>query len=149
MKPRNCWPILLQKAQAEVSLARDRSLAAKKQLDDIQGNHARIKGMIAEYTERQADVEQQRHNVRDTLNSRAFLSQLQVIATRLSAEEHAAAKAFNEAQKTLITAELEASKMQTLLDHDLAQIQQATNRREQKALDEHTLIRYQWRAEVG
>lgn len=149
MKPRDCWPILLQKAQAEVSLARDRSLAAKKQLSDIQGNHARIKRMIDEYTARQTDAEQQRHSIRDSLNARAFLSQLQVIATRLSAEENAAAKTLNEAQKALIAAELEASKMQTLLDHDLAQVQQANDRREQKALDEHTLIRHQWRAEAG
>jgi flagellar export protein FliJ len=149
MKPRNCWPILLQKAQAEVSLARDRSLAAKKQLEEVQSNHVRIKNMIAEYTERQTDAEQQRHSVRDSLNSRAFLSQLQVIASRLSAEENAAAKALNETQKALIAAELEASKMQTLLDHDLAQVQQANDRREQKVLDEHTLIRHQWRTEAG
>ena len=149
MKPRDCWSILVQKAQGDVSLARDRSLAAKKQLLEAQANQQRILDMIVEYTARQTDVEQRGHRVRDSLNSRAFLAQLQTIADRLAKEEKSAAQAMQAAQKALIAAEHEAQKMQTLLDQDLAQVQRIQNQREQKSIDEQTLIRHQWQAKAN
>jgi flagellar export protein FliJ len=82
--------------------------------------------------------------MRERLNTRAFIAQLQTACSKLETEEHKAGLALVQLRSRLQRDEQEVLKMEKLAEHAMRTLRTEQNRREQKGYDELALLRRHW-----
>ena len=142
---RQCWPVLVQKAQAQVDAQRVQVAKAWQQVQKSHDHWASLQRMLAEYRQRYMDTQRANHSVSDTLNYRAFIGQLQVLSVRAEQELVQAKLVHQQAQKVMAEAEKELRKMTKLTELEAERALAKDRVKEQRAMDELAVMRHQWR----
>lgn len=138
------WNVLLDKANRQVQNARVNLNAAEARHSALQANLDRVNALIVEYQVREAEADSTSRSMRDSINARAFISQLNSVAARLIQETAQAAKVKEQSLAHLKTQEHEVLKMQKLSENAVRAARQVQDRREQKGYDDLALLRQNW-----
>lgn len=136
MKARECWSVLLNKAQRQVQDAQASLASVHKTHQSLEQSLARVEQLYGDYRTQGHGQVSASQGMQDTLNQRQFLAQLGELRQRLSQELQKSAMARQRQRQALMEAERERMKMQSLVDEDLQRQQRAAQVREQKSLDE-------------
>lgn len=142
---RQCWPVLVQKAQAQVDVQRTRVAQAWTVVQQRHDHWASIQRMLGEYRQRYMDTQRRDHSVSDTMNYRAFIGQLQTLSVRAEEEMVQAKVVHQQAQKAMAEAEKELRKMTKLTELDAERALSRERVQEQRRMDEMAVMRHQWR----
>ena len=138
------WTVLVDKANRQVKQARVNLNAAQARHDALQANLDRVNALIAEYQTREEEADASGRSMRDRINARAFIAQLNSVAARLTQETAQAAQAVEQSRRHLLGQEHEVLKMQKLAENAQRAERQVQNRREQKGYDDLALLRQNW-----
>lgn len=138
------WPILIEKARQKSNRTRQELMAAQSRLTSLQSNLSRIRTLIDEYQVQDHVRDGQSRSMRERLNTRAFIAQLQSACSKLESEEHKMAWAAGQVHARLQRDEQEVLKMEKLAEGALRSWRAEQNRREQKGYDELALLRNHW-----
>ncbi|MFM8866080.1 MAG: flagellar export protein FliJ [Limnohabitans sp.] len=136
MKARECWTVLLGKAQRQVQEAQTSLARLQQTHQSLEQSLARVEQLYKDYSNQAGAHAAAGQGMHDALNQRQFLSQLGQLRARLADELQKAAQARQAQRQALIDAERERMKMQSLVDEDLQRQQRRADAREQKGLDE-------------
>lgn len=136
MKARECWTVLLGKAQSQVQDAQASLARLQQTHQSLEQSLARVEQLYSDYRAQAEAPALASQGMHDALNQRQFLSQLGQLRQRLSDELQNADRARQVQRLALIEAERERMKMQSLVDEDLQRQQHRAHAREQKSLDE-------------
>jgi flagellar export protein FliJ len=143
--PRQCWSVLIQKAQRDKAAAQQSAAQAQEQLERLQGNAQRIEQMLADYKAQHESVQGQSHHMADSLNYRQFIDQLGTLRGRVQRDLAAAVAQRERFRHVVLRLEMELSKLEKLQEQDLKKAQQLNNTREQSRMDEWGVMRFQLR----
>ncbi len=136
MKARECWNILLSKAQRQLQDAQAGLARAQQTHQSLEQSLSRIEQLYSDYRAQAHTPAAAQQGMHDALNQRQFLAQLDQLRTRLSDELQKSAQACQQQRLALIEAERARMKMQSLVDEDLQHQRRLARAREQKSLDE-------------
>jgi flagellar export protein FliJ len=143
--PRQCWSVLIQKAQRDKAAAQQSAAQAQEQLERLQGNAQRIEQMLTDYKAQHESVQGQSHHMADSLNYRQFIDQLGTLRGRVQRDLAAAVAQRERLRQVVLRLEMELSKLDKLQEQDLKKAQQLNNKREQSRMDEWGVMRFQLR----
>jgi flagellar export protein FliJ len=143
--PRQCWSVLIQKAQRDKAAAQQSAAQAQEQLERLQGNAQRIEQMLADYKAQHESVQGQSHHMADSLNYRQFIDQLGTLRGRVQRDLSAALAQRERLRQVVLRLDMELSKLDKLQEQDLKKAQQLNNQREQNRMDEWGVMRFQLR----
>jgi flagellar export protein FliJ len=143
--PRQCWSVLIQKAQRDKAAAQQSAAQAQEQLERLQGNAQRIEQMLADYKAQHESVQGQSHHMADSLNYRQFIDQLGTLRCRVQRDLAAAVTQRERLRQVVLRLDMELSKLDKLQEQDLKKAQQLNNKREQNRMDEWGVMRFQLR----
>jgi flagellar export protein FliJ len=143
--PRQCWSVLIQKAQRDKAAAQQSAAQAQEQLERLQGNAQRIDQMLADYKAQHESVQGQSHHMADSLNYRQFIDQLGTLRGRVQRDLAAAVAQRERLRQVVLRLEMELSKLDKLQEQDLKKAQQLNKKREQSRMDEWGVMRFQLR----
>jgi flagellar export protein FliJ len=143
--PRQCWSVLIQKAQRDKAAAQQSAAQAQEQLERLQGNAQRIEQMLADYKAQHESVQGQSHHMADSLNYRQFIDQLGTLRGRVQRDLSAALAQRERLRQVVLRLDMELSKLDKLQEQDLKKAQQLNNKREQNRMDEWGVMRFQLR----
>jgi flagellar export protein FliJ len=143
--PRQCWSVLIQKAQRDKTAAQQSAAQAQEQLERLQGNAQRIEQMLADYKAQHESVQGQSHHMADSLNYRQFIDQLGTLRGRVQRDLSAALAQRERLRQVVLRLDMELSKLDKLQEQDLKKAQQLNNKREQNRMDEWGVMRFQLR----
>ncbi len=138
------WPVLVEKARKQADRTRQELMAAQSRLMSLQTNLSRIRTLIAEYQGQDHVRDGQSRSMRERLNTRAFIAQLQTACSNLESEEHKMGTVVAQVRSRLQRDEQEVLKMEKLAEHAQRALRAELNRREQKGYDELALLRRHW-----
>ncbi len=138
------WPVLVEKARKQADRTRQDLQAAQARLSSLQSNLSRIRTLIAEYQGQDHASDGQSRSMRERLNTRAFIAQLQTACSNLETEEQKMGTVTAQVRSRLQRDEQEVLKMEKLAEHALRTVRAEQNRREQKGYDEMALLRRHW-----
>lgn len=144
-QPRQCWSVLIQKANREKTAAQQALAQAQEQLDRLQGNAQRIEKMMADYRAQHESVQGQSHHMADSLNYRRFIDQLDTLRDRVRRDLGAALAQRDRCRQMVLSLEMELNKLGKLQEQDAHKAQQQANKREQNRMDEWGVMRFQLR----
>jgi flagellar export protein FliJ len=137
------WPILIEKARQQADRTRQELMAAQSRLTSLQTNLSRIRTLIAEYQGQDHVRDGQSRSMRERLNTRAFIAQLQS-CSKLESEEQKMGSAVGQVRSRLQRDEQEVLKMEKLAEGAERALRVEQHRREQKGYDELALLRSHW-----
>jgi len=138
------WPVLVEKARKQADRTRQDLQAAQARLSSLQSNLSPIRTLIAEYQGQDHASDGQSRSMRERLNTRAFIAQLQTACSNLETEEQKMGTVTAQVRSRLQRDEQEVLKMEKLAEHALRTVRAEQNRREQKGYDEMALLRRHW-----
>ena len=141
---RSHWPVLVEKARQQADRTRQEWGAAQARLASLQASLSRIQVLIAEYQGQNHDNDPQSRSMRERLNTRAFIAQLQSASNQLASEAQKMAAAVDQLRLRLLRDEQEVLKMEKLADNALRAVRLEQHRREQKGYDDMALMRRHW-----
>lgn len=144
-QPRSCWSILAIKAQTELDTCRAQCINFQQQVDQLLASHARIQQMIADYQTHHSALSRATHRMRDGLNMRQFLSQLNTLSSRIASDQITASNQLLDARGRMQEAEQELLKLQMLIENDLKAYQHRLNALEQRQNDEVAISQFRLR----
>ena len=138
------WHVLLEKARKQTDRARQELVAAQSRLVSLQSNMSKIRAMIVEYQKQDHVSDGQSRFMRERLNTRAFIGQLQLACSKLESEEYKMRQAVEQVRARLQHNEKEVLKMEKLAENAQRAMRAEQNRLEQKGYDELALMRRHW-----
>ncbi len=138
------WPALIEKARKQADRTRQDLLTAQSRRASMQTNLSRIKTLIAEYQSQDHVRDGQSRSMRERLNTRAFIAQLQSAYSKLESEEYKMESVVEQVRSRLQRDEHEVLKMEKLAENALRTVRAEHDRREQKSYDELALLRRHW-----
>lgn len=142
--PRACWPVLVRKAESNVETCRGRLSQADAAHRRLEATAQRLQQMMDEYRQRHAQAQQQETLMRDTLDQRQFISQLNQLAAKVAGDLARAQEQCRVERAALLVAEQERTKMQKLLEQQNGVWRAAQAKAEQRRSDEQAILRFQW-----
>ncbi len=138
------WPVLVEKARKQADRTRLDLQAALSRLASLQDNVTRIRSLITEYQGQDQASDGQSRTMRERLNTRAFIAQLQSACSKLESEEQKIGAVVEQVRLRLQRDEQEVLKMEKLAENALRALRAEENLREQKGYDELALLRRHW-----
>jgi flagellar export protein FliJ len=135
MKPRDCWPVLVKKAQEGVDQALEGVANAQKKLAQLNASRNKILEMMQEYKSKSEQIQSRLHCMSETTNYRHFILQLQQLLKQADFQVANAQAELNNAKKNLNQAQLKHMKMKALLEQDLKAVQSWQKKADQKQMD--------------
>ena len=142
------WPILVEKARKQADHTRKDLLAAQSRLNSLHASLSRIQTLIAEYQSQHHANDGQSRSMRERLNTRAFIGQLQLAFSKLESEEQKMDAMVEQVRSRLQRDEQELLKMEKLTENALRGVRVEHDRREQKSYDELALLRRHWTSDM-
>ncbi len=138
------WSVLVEKARHQAGRTRQELQATQSRLEGLQASLARIAQLIAEYQRQDQASDGQSRSMRERLNTRAFIAQLQTASAKLATEVDKMAGVLAHLRVRLQRDEQEVLKMEKLAENAWRAERRELQRREQKGFDELALLRRQW-----
>lgn len=149
LSPTSHWPVLVEKARKQADRTRQDLLAAQSRLTSLHANLTRIRTLIAEYQSQDLASDGQSRSMRERLNTRAFIGQLQLAFSKLETEERKMNVMVEQVRSRLQHDEQEVLKMEKLTENALRAVRMEQNRLEQKRYDELGLLRRHWASDAA
>lgn len=149
LSPAMHWPLLVEKARKQADHTRQDLLAAQSRLSSLHASLSRIRTLIAEYQNQCHASDGQSRSMRERLNTRAFIGQLQLAFSKLENEEQKMGAMVEQVRSRLQRDEQEVLKMEKLTETAMRAVRAEHDRREQKSYDELALQRRHWASDVG
>lgn len=133
---RNCWPVLVRKAQDAVNQAQSDIAQAMAKVSQLKASHERLCKLYDEYRLQEHATEATLMGMQASMNHRQFMAQLLNLQHRVVQDLGKAQATLAQLRKQRIQAEIELHKMKSLADQDAKAVALDVQRYEQKQMDE-------------
>jgi flagellar export protein FliJ len=133
---RNCWPVLVRKAQDEVNQVQSDIAQALARVEQLQASHARLCSLYDEYRLKENQSDAPVMGMQASMNHRLFMAQLLNLQQRVTVDLGKAQATLAQMRKKRVLAEVELQKMESLVKQDAAALAREILRDEQKQMDE-------------
>lgn len=145
---RTCWPVLLNKAQDEVSRIQAQLQQQRQRAQALQASRERLQAMYADYQKPQA-AGAVCVGMQETVNRRQFAAQLLTLLDRIDQDIAQIERLMAATRKSLASAEKERLKMQALLEQDQRNARKSAQQREQRQFDELGVMKFNLGAQAS
>ncbi|WP_299514195.1 flagellar FliJ family protein [uncultured Limnohabitans sp.] len=133
---RNCWPVLVRKAQDAVNEAQNDIVQSLARVDQLEASHQRLCKLYDEYRLQEHASQAPVMGMQASMNHRQFMAQLLNLQHRVVLDLGKAQATLVQMRKKRLQAEIELHKMQSLAEQDAKAVAQEAKRYEQKQMDE-------------
>lgn len=133
---RNCWPVLVRKAQDTVNEVQAEIAQAMARVDQLQASHHRLGKLYDEYRLQEGQANAPTQGMQASMNHRQFMAQLLNLQQRVVLDLSKAQAALAQTRKHRVQAEIGLHKMQSLAEQDAKAVAQDVQRYEQRQMDE-------------
>jgi flagellar export protein FliJ len=133
---RNCWPVLVRKAQEAVNDAQNEIVQAQARVEQLQASHQRLCQLYDEYRLQETQNNAPVMGMQASMNHRQFMAQLLTLQQRVVVDLSKAQAALAQTRKKRVQAEVELHKMQSLAEQDAKAVARDLQRLEQRQMDE-------------
>jgi flagellar export protein FliJ len=133
---RNCWPVLVRKAQDAVNEAQTEIAQALARVDQLQASHARLCTLYDEYRVQENQSTAPVMGMQSSMNHRQFMAQLLNLQQRVVLDLSKAQATLSQMRKKRLLAEVELHKMASLAEQDAKAVARDVMRHEQRQMDE-------------
>jgi len=136
MQARNCWPVLVRKAQDAVNAAQAEIVQALARVDQLQASHTRLCRLYDEYRLQENQSQAPVMGMQASMNQRQFMAQLLTLQQRVVLDLSKARATLTHMRKNRVLAEIELHKMSSLAEQAAKAVAQDALRHEQRQMDE-------------
>lgn len=133
---RNCWPVLVKKAQDAVNDAQAEIAQALARVDQLQASHDRLCRLYDEYRLKEQAGHVPVMGMQESMNQRQFMAQLLNLQQRVVLDLSRARDHVAVVKKKRSMAEIELHKMKSMETQDAKAVALEMQRQEQKLMDE-------------
>jgi len=133
---RNCWPVLVRKAQDTVNEAQAEIAQALARVDQLEASHARLCTLYDEYRLQENQSTAPVMGMQASMNHRQFMAQLLTLQQRVVLDLSKARVTLAQTRKKRVLAEVELHKMTSLAEQDAKAVAKDVLRYEQRQMDE-------------
>jgi len=133
---RNCWPVLVRKAQDAVNEAQTDIAQALARVDQLETSHARLCSLYDEYRLQENQNTAPVMGMQASMNHRQFMAQLLTLQQRVVLDLSKARATLAQMRKKRVLAEVELHKMESLAEQDAKAVARDVMRDEQRQMDE-------------
>ena len=133
---RNCWPVLVRKAQDAVNEAQAEIAQALARVDQLEASHARLCTLYDEYRLQENQSTATVMGMQASMNHRQFMAQLLTLQQRVVLDLSKARVTLAQMRKKRVLAEVELHKMTSLAEQDAKAVAKDVLRYEQRQMDE-------------
>ena len=133
---RNCWPVLVRKAQDGVNEAQAEIAQALARVDQLEASHARLCSLYNEYRLQENQSTAPVMGMQASMNHRQFMAQLLTLQQRVVLDLSKARVTLSQMRKKRVVAEVELHKMTSLAEQDAKEVARDVLRHEQRQMDE-------------
>ncbi|WP_293752697.1 flagellar FliJ family protein [Limnohabitans sp. Rim8] len=133
---RNCWPVLVRKAQDAVNDAQNDILRAMARVDQLEASHQRLCKLYDEYRLQEQTHQAPVMGMQASMNHRQFMAQLLNLQQRVVVDLGKAQATLTQMRQKKLQADIELHKMTSLAEQDVKAVAQDAKRHEQKQMDE-------------
>ena len=133
---RNCWPVLVRKAQDAVNEAQTDIAQALARVDQLEASHARLCSLYDEYRLQENQNPAPVMGMQASMNHRQFMAQLLTLQQRVVLDLSKARATLAQMRKKRVLAEVELHKMESLAEQDAKAVARDVMRDEQRQMDE-------------
>ena len=133
---RNCWPVLVRKAQDTVNEAQAEIAQALARVDQLEASHARLCTLYDEYRLQENQSTAPVMGMQASMNHRQFMAQLLTLQQRVVLDLSKARVTLAQMRKKRVLAEVELHKMTSLAEQDAKAVAKDVLRYEQRQMDE-------------
>jgi len=133
---RNCWPVLVRKAQDAVNEAQTDIAKALARVDQLEASHARLCSLYDEYRLQENQNTAPVMGMQASMNHRQFMAQLLTLQQRVVLDLSKARATLAQMRKKRVLAEVELHKMESLAEQDAKAVARDVMRDEQRQMDE-------------
>lgn len=133
---RNCWPVLVRKAQDAVNEAQAEIAQALARVDQLEASHARLCTLYDEYRLQENQSTAPVMGMQASMNHRQFMAQLLTLQQRVVLDLSKARVTLAQTRKKRVLAEVELHKMTSLAEQDAKAVAKEVLRYEQRQMDE-------------
>jgi flagellar export protein FliJ len=133
---RNCWPVLVRKAQDVVNEAQAEIAQALTRVEQLQASHARLCTLYDEYRLQENQSTATVMGMQASMNHRQFMAQLLTLQQRVVLDLSKAQATLSQMRKKRVLAEVELHKMTSLAEQDAKEVAKDVLRHEQRQMDE-------------
>lgn len=139
---RNCWPVLVRKAQDAVTQIQTDIAQAMDKVDQLNASHQRLCKLYDEYRLQEHSQQAPVMGMQASMNHRQFMAQLLNLQHRVVVDLGKAQAHLVQLRKKKLQAEIELHKMQSLAEQDAKAVAQDAKRYEQRQMDELGVRQY-------
>lgn len=133
---RNCWPVLVRKAQDAVNDAQNDIVQAQARIDQLQASHQRLCKLYDEYRLQEQTSQAPVMGMQASMNHRQFMAQLLNLQQRVVLDLSKAQATLTQMRQKKLQADIELHKMASLSEQDAKAVAQDAKRHEQRLMDE-------------
>ena len=133
---RNCWPVLVRKAQDAVNEAQNDITQALARVEQLQASHQRLCKLYDEYRLQEHRSDAPTLGMQASMNHRQFMAQLLNLQQRVTVDLGKAQSTLAQMRQKRLQAEIELHKMQSLAEQDAKAVALDAKRYEQRQMDE-------------
>lgn len=133
---RNCWPVLVRKAQDAATQIQTDMAQAMERVDQLNASHQRLCKLYDEYRLQEQTSQAPVLGMQASMNHRAFMAQLLNLQHRVVVDLGKAQAQLTLLRQKRLQAEIELHKMQSLANQDAQAVAQDAKRSEQRQMDE-------------
>ena len=133
---RNCWPVLVRKAQDAVNEAQTDIAKVLARVDQLEASHARLCSLYDEYRLQENQNTAPIMGMQASMNHRQFMAQLLTLQQRVVLDLSKARATLAQMRKKRVLAEVELHKMESLAEQDAKAVARDVMRDEQRQMDE-------------
>lgn len=140
-QPRSCWPVLLNKAQEEVSRIQNELQQLRQRAQGLQDTRSRLLKLYSDY-QQPVQAGSTSAGMHETMNRRQFAAQLLTLIDRVEQDLAQVERVQAGVRQRLAEAEKERLKMQALLEQDQRNARKLAQQREQRQMDELGVMQF-------
>ena len=133
--PRNCWPVLADKARDVVTQRKQELAEALARVDQLHASRARLMRLYDDYRQREAQPITDGAGMHHQANHRQFISQLLTLRERVDHDIARAQSVVAQQRAKLVDAEVELRKMEALVENEQRALRAAQQKLEQRQFD--------------
>ena len=133
---RNCWPVLVRKAQDAVNDAQNDIVQAQARVDQLQASHQRLCNLYDEYRLQEQTSQAPVMGMQASMNQRQFMAQLLNLQQRVVVDLSKAQATLTQMRQKKLQADIELHTMAALAEQDAKAVAQDAKRHEQRHMDE-------------
>lgn len=133
--PRNCWPVLADKARDVVTARKQDLVEALARVEQLHASRTRLMRLYDDYRQREAQPVTDGAGMHHQANHRQFMAQLLTLRERVDHDIERAQSVVAQQRARLVEAEVELRKMEALVEGEQRAVRAANEKLEQRQID--------------